>query len=303
MKIGFVTNCLGRVSIEAAAQVAVELGFDCLEVGPTIIRDRAGWAALQRSGPIPIQSFIYGRNFMSSSASEREAYHRELMGLIETALAIGVPQITMTTGANPSLTLEQNIEETLRYWEPFFTQGREGPLRFALEFCPSAGNFALGPYAWRKLLQATTGYRNFGLNYDPSHLLWQFIDPYKPIEEFYPHLFSLHAKDTVIHWDQLSERGILRPFASAEIVAQDFPAEAYAWWEYVLPGDGQVDWARLMDRLLAHHFAGPILIEHEARQYLGDLVRVKQGLARALASVRRFTSQAEKRARVAYATE
>jgi sugar phosphate isomerase/epimerase len=286
MEIGFVTNCLGKVRLADAVQVGLELGFDCLEVGPTIVRDRAEWAAVQQNGPIRIHSFIYGRNFLATAEAERKAYQHELMWLIETALAIGVSQITTTTGANPKLTLDQNIEEALRYWSPILSQTQNTGLRFALEFCPAAGNFALGPYAWRKLLQATRQYANFGLNYDPSHLLWQFIEPYDPIAEFFPAIFSVHAKDARIHWERLSEHGILQPYAPAENEVFDFPTEHSEWWEYVLPGEGQLDWARFLGALMTRRYRGAILVEHEAREYLVSPDLVKRGLARALSNLR-----------------
>jgi sugar phosphate isomerase/epimerase len=281
-QFGFVTNCLGEIDIHEAARIAASLGYDCLEVGPRVKRDRAAYRDVQQNGPVRIQSFIYGRNFLSRDPAERDTFRAELLRLLDLAADLSVGQITTSTGVDPRLNLEDNIAAALEYWIPLFEQAAQGGIRIALEFCPTSGNFALGPYAWRRLLAATEPWPNFGLNYDPSHLLWQFIDPYRPLAEFGPHIFSVHAKDTVIWHDRLVEHGILTPYAHTERMAHGTQEARAIWWEYGLPGDGDLDWPQFLRALYATGFDGAICVEHEAPEYMASREAVVQGLRRSL---------------------
>ncbi len=286
MMFGFVTNCLGPTTIHEAVEIAAKLGFECVEVGPSVERDRAAFRQVQADGRVLIHSFIYGRNFLTHDAALRQAYRAEMLRLLDLAEDAGVRQITTATGVDPALSLEDNIGAALEYWGPLFDQAASAGICIALEFCPTAGNFALGPYAWRQLFAATSHWSNFGLNYDPSHLLWQFIEPYGPLQEFRERVFSVHAKDTYLWPERLAEHGILTPYACQETMAHG-PQEARAlWWEYRLPGDGMLDWQRIFAILHQTGYQGVVLLEHEAPQYMGSRDAVLQGLERGLRYLR-----------------
>jgi len=286
MMFGFVTNCLGPTTLYEVVEIAARLGFECVEVGPGVERDRAAFRQVQADGRVLIHSFIYGRNFLTHDVTQRQAYRAEMLRLLDLAEDTGVRQITTSTGVDPALSLEENIAAALEYWGPLFDQAASAGIRIALEFCPTAGNFALGPYAWRPLFAATARWSNFGLNYDPSHLLWQFIEPYSPLQEFRERVFSVHAKDTYLWPDRLAEHGILTPYARQETMAHG-PQEARAiWWEYRLPGDGMLDWQRIFATLHKIDYQGAVLLEHEAPQYIGSRNAVLQGLERGLRQLR-----------------
>lgn len=294
MRYGFVTNCLGQTTLEDAVQIAVDLGFDCIEVGPSVRRDRATLRDIQRDACVDIHSFIYGRNFLSSDKQKKTEYRTEIQRLLDIAADVGVPQITTSTGVNPALNLDDNIEATIEFWGPLFEQAQQANVRFALEFCPTAGNFALGPYAWRRLFTATAQWPNFGLNYDPSHLVWQFIDPYEPLPEFGEHIFSVHAKDTVIWHDRLSEHGILTPYKQTEKMAHGPEEARAAWWEYRLPGDGKLDWQHFLCALDLTGYDGALILEHEAPAYMGSREAVLEGLGRGLRFLQSATNVVHK---------
>lgn len=295
VQFGFVTNCLGPTTITEAVTIAEQLGCDCLEVGPSVARDRTAFEAVQRGSPVRLHSFIYGRNFLTTDTARHTEYRSELLRLLDLAAALGVRQITTATGVNPALTLDENIQAALDYWTPLFEQARQADIRIALEFCPISGNFALGPYAWRRLFAATSRWPNFGLNYDPSHLLWQFIDPYPPIAEFGARLFSAHAKDTYIWPERLSEHGILTPYARREQTAHGVVEDRALWWEYRLPGAGSLDWERCAVSLLAAGFDGAIHVEHEDPRYQGSRPAIIDALRRSLDFLRRTFHQAREK--------
>jgi sugar phosphate isomerase/epimerase len=293
MQIGYVTNCLGQSTIREAVKVAVEAGFDCLEVGPSVDRDREALRSVQKDGPVFIHSFIYGRNFLTHDASDRQAYRTEIYRLLDLTVDVGVPQITTATGVDPDLSLDGNISAALDFWAPLLDRALDAGVRIALEFCPTVGNFALGPYAWRRLLAATKEWPNFGLNYDPSHLLWQLIDPYPPISEFSKQILSVHLKDTYIWHDRLAEHGFLTPYANEEEMAHGIRESRAVWWEYRLPGEGQLDLTRFLRDLYSIGYQGALLLELEDRRYSESRTAVLEGLRVGLSNIRQAMRAAQ----------
>lgn len=293
IEFGFVTNCLGRTTLDDAVHVAQQVGLTCLELGPSIRRDLPAFRRMVQQGEIRLHSFIYGRNFLTLDPALRNEYARELRRLLDLALLLDVPQITMSTGVHSDQTLDENIASALEYWRPLFEEGAAGGLRFALEFCPVAGNFALGPAAWRLLFRHTSVYPNFGLNYDPSHLLWQMIDPYAPVPEFSEHIFSVHAKDTHLRRNVLADHGIVTPYRYTEVAPHGVIEARAPWWEFRIPGEGDLDWQRFFGLLLDAGYHGAVMIELEAHSYLGSRERVMAGLARSLEHLRAALNAAQ----------
>lgn len=279
---GFVTNCLGQTTLDDAVEVARTIGFDCIEVGPSIVRDMGVFERVIKQGDIAIHSLIYARNFLTSDAQKQDEYRQELEKNLTMAIALGIPQITMSTGVIAGASLEDNLEAFLDFWRPYFARGSQAGVRFALEFCPTSGNFALAPLTWQALFNKTSAMPHFGLNYDPSHLLWQMIDPYMPITTFSQHIFSLHAKDTVIHHDVLAQHGILTPYRHVVMAPQGVLEARAPWWDFRIPGEGNIDWRRLLGALVEQNYQGAIIIELEDGAYLGDRERIVQGLTKSL---------------------
>ncbi|GAB5491704.1 MAG: sugar phosphate isomerase/epimerase [Phototrophicaceae bacterium] len=283
VEFGFVTNCLGQTTINEATTVARELGLTCLEIGPSLKRDLSALQEAKANSDIQLQSLIFARNFLTTERERALEYQYDLRRLLDMAILLDIPQITMSTGVLANQTLEDNIQSALDFWTPYFQEGLENNVRFALEFCPTSGNFALGPTTWRTLFEATQAFPNFGLNYDPSHLIWQMIDPYTPLEEFMPHIFSVHAKDTVIHHDLLAEHGTITPYKYEKIAPHGLVENHAPWWEFRIPGEGDLDWSRFLEKLMSKGYEGAIIIELEDESYTGSREKVLEGLKRSLA--------------------
>lgn len=103
---------------------------------------------------------------------------------------------------------------------------------------------------------------HFGLNYDPSHLIWQLIDPYEPLGEFRDRIFHVHAKDT--HVDQA---------ALKRLGWGDF-----GWHIAKLPGLGDLDWGRWLGGLYAIGYEGAVCIEVEDTAFEGDYAHRRRAL-------------------------
>ncbi len=278
MRIGFITNCLVKQGIEdldTLALWAVENGFDDLEVGPSVPLEEALYKGVMNRHSIQITALTYCRNFLSSDEQEAACHIAELEKRIEFAGSLGIEKIVTSTGIDK--TVEEGIYDSadsirkiparsLDAFECVFTPmvrlAEENGVKIAFENCPLMGNIAISPVMWRQIFKRIDS-PNVGIAYDPSHLLWQMIDPYGPVAEFGTRIFHVHAKDTRIDREVLAQCGILTDFS---------------WWDYCIPGHGEIDWRRLLNGLKEVGYDGTISIEHEDRYYEGSLEAVQRGL-------------------------
>ena len=145
-----------------------------------------------------------------------------------------------------------------------------GGIKIAIENCPmlwddtwpGGQNVAYSPSIWTKMFEIIPD-ENFGLNYDPSHLVWQFIDEIRPITDFKDRIFHVHAKDMHIDREMLYRDGILAP--------------GFNWAIPKLPGLGDVRWPQFMAAFYAIGYDYVISIEHEDRTFEGTEELVKRG--------------------------
>lgn len=278
MIIGLLTNFLvkeGMTDIIDVAQWASSNGFQDLEVGPTLPMDLEKFSEVINSGKIKITSMTYCRNFLSTDNDEAKMHIEELKKRIKFAGELGIEKIVTSTGIDKSVEEgvydradairkipERSLEKFFKVFEPIIDLAEQNNVKIAFENCPLMGNIAISPVMWRKIFQ-TLDSRFVGLTYDPSHLVWQFIEPYEPINEFRERIFHVHAKDTQIHYGLLKETGFLTDLS---------------WFNYRIPGKGELDWDRLVSELRKIGYNKTISIEHEDANYESSLKSVKEGL-------------------------
>ena len=101
------------------------------------------------------------------------------------------------------------------------------------------------------------------MNFDPSHLIWQFIDQTRFLKEFGPHIAHVHAKDLMVDHDGLYENGIM--------------SAGMGWQVPRLCGLGDVDWSNFFSGLYRAGYDGPVIIEHEDRLFEGTDEKVRRG--------------------------
>jgi sugar phosphate isomerase/epimerase len=131
---------------------------------------------------------------------------------------------------------------------------------FSRDEWPGGHNIATTPKMWRRILNDWEG---VGMNFDPSHLVLQMIDIPRFIAEFGPAMVHVHAKDLMIDRDGLYENGIL--------------SLGMGWQVPRMPGLGEVNWAQFFAGLCRAGYDGPVIIEHEDRNFEGSDDRVKRG--------------------------
>lgn len=292
MKIGFLTNALVEQArrsglnafqtLDEVAAWAADHGFTDLECGPMLPLDRAAYERVLGEGRIAITALIYCRNYLSTDPEEAATHLAELKKRIEFAGALGIDKVVTSTGIDkrieegiydrdPNVKDRGNmirripvrsLDQVVDLYGPLLELAEKNNVRLCVENCPLMGNIAISPVMWRRIFQRLDSDK-LGLAYDPSHLVWEMIDPYAPLDEFKDKIFHVHAKDAAIDRARLAETGILTDFS---------------WWSYRIPGRGELDWKKLLSKLKANGYTGTISLEHEDAAYEGTLPAVEQGL-------------------------
>lgn len=292
MKIGFLTNALveqarrsGSDAFSTLPQVAdwaAAHGFTDLECGPMLPLDRAAYEQVLGEGRIGISALIYCRNYLSTDPEEAAQHLAALRERIEFAGALGIDKVVTSTGIDKSVVEglydrdpalrdrgnlirripAQSLDRVVDLFGPLVELAEKNNVRLCFENCPLMGNIAISPVLWKKIFERLPSDR-LGLAYDPSHLVWEMIDPYTPLLEFKDKIFHVHAKDTAIDRVKLARTGILTDFS---------------WWSYRIPGRGELDWRQLLGQLIAEGYDGTISLEHEDAAYEGSVEAVENGL-------------------------
>ena len=129
------------------------------------------------------------------------------------------------------------------------------PMLFGADQWPGGQNLMTSPVLWRKMFQLIPS-PNFGLNFDPSHFVWQQMDYIQPLYEFKDRLFHVHCKDIKLYPEKLAQCGVMA-----------YPLE---YMSPKIPGLGDVDWSRYLSALYDVGYDGDVCIEGEDRAFEGS---------------------------------
>jgi len=291
VKLGFLTSVLPNNTLEQIARWGAESGFQAIEIacwprekaarryaGVTHIEvaalDKAGAAKIRKmldGYGLTISSLAYYPNLLHPDAGHRDTVSGHLKKVIEAAAMLEVPMVGTFVGRNQNKTVPQNFEDYAKIWPPIVKFAKEHGIKIAIENCPmifsydewpGGQNLATSPAIWRKMWEIIPD-DNFGLNLDPSHLVWQMIDYERVVHEFGSKIFHVHAKDLHIDKDGLYNNGVL--------------SLGMGWQIPRLPGLGDVNWEKFIAALAAVSYDYVISIEHEDRNYEGDEELIKRG--------------------------
>jgi sugar phosphate isomerase/epimerase len=303
MKLGFVSAIFEDLPLEEVVHFAADHGFECIEVmcwpaasgdarryaGTTHIDVDALDAAraaeindtLARAG-VSISALGYYPNPLVPDAAERRVYVDHIRKMIDAAVLLGLKNVNSFAGRDQFKTIDENWPLFLEVWEPLIGHAAERDIFIGIENCPmlftqdewpGGKNLAISPAVWRRMFEAIPD-PHFGLNYDPSHLIWQQMDEVAPIREFAPRFHHVHAKDAHLDRHRLDDVGIL--------------AVPLAYHTPKLPGLGSVRWGDFFAELSNSGYDGAVCIEFEDRAYEKDLESVKRGLDQAARFLRQY---------------
>ena len=222
MKLGFVSAILDQSTFEEMIDQASELGYECVEAAcwPAGKAERryAGVSHIDvnkvmeddayakyvmdycKEKNVEISSLAYYPNTMDADLEKRKAAVEHLKTLITASHKLGIDMVTTFIGRDQSKTVEENLELVKEIWPPVMELAKENHVRVAIENCPmlfgqdqwpGGQNLMTTPAVWRKVFEILP-YDNLGINYDPSHFVWQMIDYIKPIYEFKDKIFHVH---------------------------------------------------------------------------------------------------------------
>lgn len=273
MKIGFYTAILGDQPLEMTAAWAASAGFEALELdaGRHIgdpARAAEAIAAVRHHG-LDVCMLTYSGSIMDPDLAARERNHTTIAALLDAAIAHGVPLLCTFPGRDTRISEEENYRHLADYYTPLARHAARGNVRIIMENWPGPriDYLATTPDGWARLF-ALAPEPNLGLNFDPSHLIWQGIDIEQALRAVADRVCLAHAKDTEIFPGRLQQTGY---FGSG-------------WWTYRLPGHGRIDWRRWLSLLRSVGFDGVVSIEHEDPDWgspNGDIQRRKEGLIEA----------------------
>jgi sugar phosphate isomerase/epimerase len=300
MKLGILTAPFPDTDLKAVAQWAGSVGFEAMEIAcwPASggeARRYAGTSHINVEGMtksrasdilgtlqgLTISGLGYYPNPLHSEAEHRQQVIGHLKKVIVAASLMQVPVVNTFMGGDRTLTVDQNWQRALQIFPDIVAHARDHGVILAFENCPmifshdewpGGHNIAYAPRIWRRILE--TWGNSVGMNYDPSHLLWQMIDQPRFIREFGARMVHVHAKDLMIDRDGLYDHGIM--------------SLGMGWQVPRMPGLGEVKWAETFAGLYRVGYDGPVIIEHEDRTFEGSDEKVKRGFLLARDVLRPF---------------
>ena len=147
------------------------------------------------------------------------------------------------------------MDEIVRvYTEKYFAACEKNKVRILWEPYAGGPNIGTGPLGWEALFKAFKDSPWVGLQFDPSHLVWQFMDPVQAARDFADKIYDVHLKDTEILWHVLRRAGIQS-------------IDNVRWWRFRIPGQGSVDWKGFFAVLAEVGYTGAMNIENEDEFY------------------------------------
>ena len=305
IKLGFVSAILADQTFEKVMSFAAKTGYSCVEImcwpvgkaerryaGVTHIDvtdlskkkvDKIHNTLEQKN--VTISGLGYYPNLLEAdkkNAPPRADYVTHIKKVIDAAQRLGLKNVNTFIGRDHLSSVEDNFKRFKKVWPGIVKYAEKRGVKIGIENCPmfftndewpGGKNLASSPAIWRRMFEEIPS-ANFGLNYDPSHLVWQFIDYIRPIYEFKERIFHVHIKDAKVLRDKLNDVGIL--------------ATPLSFHRPKLPGLGDVDWGKFFSALTDIGYDGAACVEVEDRSYEGSLQMRKKSLIQSREYLKQF---------------
>jgi sugar phosphate isomerase/epimerase len=294
VKLGFLTACLPGMPLDDIVGWAGAAGYQGLEVA--VWPDVAGreWEAshidvaafgvdsaravreLFDANDLEISALAYYENNLDADRARRERVLEHLRQVIDAAQLLDVGLVGTFVGRDVTLDVAENLRLAEKVIPPLVEYAADHGVRLVIENCPMEGwhpdgypaNLAYSPELWEWMFDL-----GLYLNFDPSHLVWLGIDPLAVLSTYADRVLHVQAKDVEVDVVARNRYGV---FSRAVDRAAD-PWQS-GWWRYRIPGLGEIDWRRLVDRLYECGFDGYISVEHEDPVWGGTPDKVQAGL-------------------------
>lgn len=231
---------------------------------------------------VEISSLAFYPNTMDGDLAKRTAAIEHLKKVINMSALLGVNMVTTFIGRDQTKTVEENLEIFKEVWPPIIKLAEEKGVKVAIENCPmlfgadqwpGGQNLFTTPKLWRKMFELLPS-DNFGINYDPSHFIWQQIDYIKPVYEFKDKIFHVHCKDIKLYPDKLNDVGVMA-----------YPLE---YMSPKLPGLGDVDWGKYISALTDIGYDSFVCVEVEDKAFESSREKILDSVELSCRYLRQF---------------
>jgi sugar phosphate isomerase/epimerase len=302
MKLGLITAICDQMSFEEVVDFASKEGLECLEVAcwpvekatrryagvshidvANLTKEKADEInALLAEKNVEISSLAYYQNPLDPDLEKRQRYIDHIYKLIDASALLGVNMITTFVGRDSKKNVAENLELVKEVWPPIVKYAEDKGVKIGIENCPmlfsndewpGGQNIMTTPANWRKVFEIIDS-PNFGINYDPSHFVWQQIDYIRPLYEFKDKIFHVHYKDIKVYQDKLADVGIM--------------ATPLAFMSPKIPGLGDVDWGKYVSALTDIGYDGYTCIEVEDKAFEGSQERALDAVRLSIRYLRNF---------------
>ena len=290
MKLGLLSAILDSWTYEEVIDIAAGMNFRSVEVAcwpqgkaerryagvshidAERVLDDDGYAesvlSYAKARGIEISSLGYYPNPLDSNCEKAEAAVRHIEALIKASHKLGVGMVTTFIGRDQTKTVDGNLPLVKKVWTPILDLAEKEDVKIAIENCPmlfgpdqwpGGQNIFTSPENWEKVFD-TLKSEKLGINFDPSHFIWQQLDYVKAVYDFKDRIFHVHFKDIKLYPEKLKRVGVMA-----------YPLE---YMSPKLPPYGDVDWAAFVGALTDIGYEGHAAIEIEDKAFEGTKVKI-----------------------------
>ena len=302
LDLGFVSAILPNKSLDEVLAFAQKEHFACVEVmcWPSENADTRRYAGVSHisvdalshdellalkdklaNQPVKISALGYYPNPMDPDEKQASFYRNHIKKIIKAASDLGIGNVNTFVGRDFTKNIDYNISKFKEVWPEIIDLADSLNIKIGIENCPmffsddewpGGKNLATTPKIWDQLFSIIPS-SNFGLNYDPSHMVWQMMDYLYPIYAYKEKLHHIHLKDVKVYHDKLNQVGIL--------------ANPLEYHSPKIPGLGDINWGSFISALNDVRYRGPIVIEVEDKAYEGS----DEDIVKAIRSARNHLNQ------------
>jgi sugar phosphate isomerase/epimerase len=303
LQLGLVSAILAERSFEQVIDFISENQFQCVELmcwpsGGADTRRYAGVThidvdKLDDSQITYINNYIslknvsisglgYYPNPLDPNTEQAEVYIEHIKKIIRGAAQLGIPVVNTFVGRDPAKNVAYNLDKFKDVWTDIIKIAEQENIKIGIENCPmfftndewpGGKNLATTPAIWDKMFEIIPS-AHFGLNYDPSHLVWQMMDYIRPIYDYKERLHHIHLKDAKVYPEKLNRVGIM--------------ANPLEYHSPKLPGLGDIHWGKFFSALTDIRYRGPVVIEVEDKAFEGSATDVEKAILTARNYLKQF---------------
>ena len=292
LDLGFVSAILAEEPFEKVIDFAADHEFKCVEImcwpvgraerrygGVTHIDVAAlnkkkieTIAEVLKSRGVYISGLGYYPNPLDPDLKQAKYFVEHLKKVIKAAHLLNIPVVNTFIGRDYTQSLNQNFIRFKKTWPSIVSFAEDLGIKIGIENCPmlftddewpGGKNMAVSPDVWDRMFEIIPS-KTLGLNYDPSHMIWQMMDPYQPIYDYKDRLHHIHLKDAKVYLNRLNRNGIL--------------STPLTYHSPKLPGLGDVNWNKFFAALTDIRYRGPICIEVEDKAYEGSAKDIRAAI-------------------------